>query len=552
MLLSILPYAGIAEAEPESVFCLDRNYLFLNSTEDSYFLRLVNTTGDEELVWSSSDENVATVTADGVVVPVAAGKTIITVQNQVGNSDECVVSIRETLTQGIRITTPYIIGEQYQTFRLGIEAAEGVDISNPVWSCDDSNLCNVTSTGLVTILAHSHHKATITVTADGYTDTCDVYITGTRSSNQDSVSSNVHFMTNKNDEEQLLQYMYYNPSNNTFTHYVEKDNDGTAWIDYGKGRITSTQMIGDYTGYQAAVAYRAPYTGTLRVFYNNGAHTNSVAGIRIMHGMTQVYPTNGECIYTDQGEIITVGTRLIFPTITLSDPTQYATQWATGVPINVKAGDYVYVLSVYANGKENRGNGLISYSRAFEFKYDEYEDEQYVNVEKKHVYAFTGDSFSANAVVKTGNLTYSSSDSSVASVDADGNITANKKGACRIYVMADGAASYIDVTVVDNFRISGITKNADGTINITVEAKPFGSDKATVIAAVYNRNNDVDKAYFAGGTNISTTENTTLEINNILIDDTQYLKVFAWNDLQDLVPIVSGTLVSPKQINEAG
>lgn len=138
-----------------------------------------DTTDDKTLTWTSSNEGVATVDADGVVTAVSSGEADITVKTSNGKTDSC----------HITVTRKEIPIENVTLDQENIEIVEGSNAIlnatiNPenttqdktlTWSSENPEIATVNNKGVVTGI--SSGTTTITVeTSNGKTDSCTVTV----------------------------------------------------------------------------------------------------------------------------------------------------------------------------------------------------------------------------------------------------------------------------------------------------------------------------------------------------------------------------------------
>lgn len=135
---------------------------------------------DKTVTWKSSNENVATVDADGLVTPVAIGNVTITATTNDGSNleAESAVSVIARLVKSITLNTAeetLNIGDDVQIIATEVLPANATDKSI-VWSTSDVDVVTVDNNGLAT--ATGLGSATITATAnDGSTIKAEVAIT---------------------------------------------------------------------------------------------------------------------------------------------------------------------------------------------------------------------------------------------------------------------------------------------------------------------------------------------------------------------------------------
>lgn len=133
-------------------------------------LSLTATASDEaEITWSTSDEDVATVSRNGTVRGVGEGTATITAATE-DASATCTVTV-SAVTVTISPETASV--ERGETVQLSATASDDGTIT---WSSSDTSIATVSSTGLVTGVA----EGTATITArrgSAGSDTCTVTVT---------------------------------------------------------------------------------------------------------------------------------------------------------------------------------------------------------------------------------------------------------------------------------------------------------------------------------------------------------------------------------------
>ena len=174
---------------------LDKETLELKEGESETLTASIKPTGatNKNVIWSSSDEDVATVSASGKVTAVSAGTATITVVTEDGDFDAtCEVTVTEaepspSPTEPEPVTvdvTGVTLSEDTLELKEGESATltatvEPEDATNPKvsWSSDDPDVATVSDSGKVT--AVSAGTATITVlTEDGnFEAICEVTVT---------------------------------------------------------------------------------------------------------------------------------------------------------------------------------------------------------------------------------------------------------------------------------------------------------------------------------------------------------------------------------------
>lgn len=131
---------------------------------------------NRKLVWSSSDETVVTVDTTGIVTGKAVGDATITVRTEDGNySDSVTMHVSEKLLSiSLNPSVLEIPLEGSQKLVLTSNPADFVDETDVVWSSSDETIATVDSSGVVT--GKGYGRATITAAVQEKTADCYVYI----------------------------------------------------------------------------------------------------------------------------------------------------------------------------------------------------------------------------------------------------------------------------------------------------------------------------------------------------------------------------------------
>ncbi len=134
-----------------------------------------NDSHTKSFTWTSSDESIATVSQDGLVTAAQKGTATITVTTSNGKSAQCVVTVKE-LPQSVKLNKSKATIKVGSTERIKATITPS-DAYNAgyTWKSSDKTVATVSSTGLVT--AKKAGTATITYkTANGKTAKCTVTV----------------------------------------------------------------------------------------------------------------------------------------------------------------------------------------------------------------------------------------------------------------------------------------------------------------------------------------------------------------------------------------
>ena len=137
---------------------------------------------DKSVAWTSADENIATVSASGVVTAVKEGTTTITVTTNDGNlTAECQVTITDPVVPIEHVTAVSLDKKSLtmtegdtQTLTATIEP-ENADNKNVIWTSKDSSIATVDN-GTVTAVKEGTTTITVTSEDGGKTAECQVTV----------------------------------------------------------------------------------------------------------------------------------------------------------------------------------------------------------------------------------------------------------------------------------------------------------------------------------------------------------------------------------------
>lgn len=138
---------------------------------------------NQNLIWSTSDSNIASVSSAGLVSGVAAGNATITVTTEDGNFQAtCVVTVTTTsvAVQGVTLNQTAKTIEVGGTYQLAATIAPAnATNQNVTWKSSDPTIAMVSSSGLVTGITAGDAKVTVTTEDGNFQATCVVTVTAT-------------------------------------------------------------------------------------------------------------------------------------------------------------------------------------------------------------------------------------------------------------------------------------------------------------------------------------------------------------------------------------
>ena len=135
---------------------------------------------DRSVVWSSNNENIATVDENGLVTAIGIGETVITAtaHDGSGRKAQCNVTVTPKMVKQITLNAEEITLYRDCTKQLTATIyPEDADIKDVTWSSSNEWAVTVDENGLVTCLDYSYGEAVITATANdgsGVIATCKV------------------------------------------------------------------------------------------------------------------------------------------------------------------------------------------------------------------------------------------------------------------------------------------------------------------------------------------------------------------------------------------
>jgi Bacterial surface proteins containing Ig-like domains len=130
------------------------------------------------IIWNSSDETIATVNASGLVTAVAQGTATITVTTVYGDfTDTCEVTVTQPVT-GVAINKSEItLAVGTNETLMAIITPDNADNKEVIWNSGNESVATISTDGLVTAVAQGTAIITVTTVDGAFTDTCEVTVT---------------------------------------------------------------------------------------------------------------------------------------------------------------------------------------------------------------------------------------------------------------------------------------------------------------------------------------------------------------------------------------
>ena len=163
VVISVLLMLVGCEPPVKPVITLQPTSLTLNIGQTHSLVATITPEGTEaQITWQSSQAEVATVDANGVVTALGIGTTTIIASGTNMEPAQCVVTVRDN---SIILSLDSIQLIPYDTCRLTAELPAWDSISQITWVSDNENVAIVDQNGLITAVAEG--IATITASAEG-------------------------------------------------------------------------------------------------------------------------------------------------------------------------------------------------------------------------------------------------------------------------------------------------------------------------------------------------------------------------------------------------
>ena len=383
---------------------------------------------NKNVVWTSSNEHVATVASDGKITAVSAGTAIITVKSVDGGfTASCAVTVEAkeapkpevVPVSGVALDKAELtmVEGTIETLLVTITPAEAEN-KKVTWTTSDEKVATIAADGKVT--AVSPGTATITVkTEDGdYTATCTVTVTK-------QVVSVSGVSLDKNEaalvEGEMLQLI-------ATVAPAEADNKIVTWS-------TSDEKVATVAA-DGTITAVSPGTATITVKTEDGGFTATCA----VTVNKKVIAVTGVLLNKDTanmapGEVLTL-TATVLPdnadcknvTWTSSNP-NVATVDADGKVTALDSGTAIITVTT-ADGAFQASCKVIVYQEVFSVTLDKTE----ANIDEGKTLQLTATVAPENATDKT--LKWESSNTAVATVSDNGLVTGVKAGEVTITVIA--------------------------------------------------------------------------------------------------------------------
>ena len=473
---------------------------------------------DKTVRWTSSDNKVATVSAEGEITGIAGGKcTITATTNSGGKVASCSVTVTQSVS-GIRFETARLSMYETETTTLSPIITPSTATNTALtWTTSDANIANVSAAGIVTARAPGNAIITATTKDGGFSDSVTITVSKMVPVTGIYISyNNIELMAGNN---YTISAQVF-PSNASNKNIIWESSDTSVAAVFnggevsangpGKATITATTVDGGYssrctitvtqgvegvklskTKLNIAVGSSKTLTATtipsnatnkkiswhcadtsIATVTNKGIVTGKKPGTTTVTVMTEEGDFSASCtvvVYTP-GDGITINSKkvtigkgsktVLTATVTPADATNKSVTWSSSD---------ASVASVNASGQVaglKVGSAVITATTA-DGKYKDTCLIEVVQLATEVILDFTnlqmdvGKTKTLTASLRPLTITnkkvkWSSSDKSIATINSNGTITALKAGTVTIKcASADGGAkATCKVTVIQ--RVTSI------------------------------------------------------------------------------------------------
>lgn len=390
---------------------------------------------DDTLVWTSTDETVATVDAQGNVTALKTGATTVTVTDIKGHTATCEVTVTNPVT-AVTLDRTEVAMIKGETLKLTATVTPAdADDTAVTWTTSDEAVATVDEDGNLTAVATG--TATVTVTdAEGHTATCAV-----------SVTNPVTAVTLDRTEAAMIKGETLKLTATVTPE--DADDTAVAWT-------TSDEAVAtvDEEGNVTAIA-----TGTATVTVTDAEGHTAVCAVTVTNPVTAVMLDRTEAA------MLRDETLLLTATVTPEDADDVSVTWSSDNEdvASVDAEGLVTALSTGSaviTATDAEGHTATCAVSVTHPAVSIVINKTSVTVEKGKIVTLTAFVFPEDADDLT--VTWTSSDEAVATVD-DGEITGVEKGTAVVTAAdAEGHAVQCDVTVIADSAIAAIF--ADGAV----------------------------------------------------------------------------------------
>jgi len=414
-----------------------------------------DTTDPKDVVWTSSNGAVATVAQDGTVTAVAPGQA--TIVATCGNKTaSCQVDVKSPLTAiSIGEDIAELLPGQEKTLTVVYTPEDTTDAKEVVWTTSDATIATVEN-GKVTAIA----PGTVTITAACGTITDSITVT-VPEVHMDSIAIKEPNVTIEKNATKKLEVLYY-PENTTDDRTVTWTVDDESVLSVAEDGTITAKAAGTATVTATCGGKTTTATITVIVPLTSISLDKETARVEKGNTTTLTVTYNPE----DTTDAKTVTWTSLNPTVATVDEHGVVTAKAAGTAvIKAQVGDKTATCTVTV---------FVSLTGI--------EVKEETELLKGQTETITIQYMPADAT-EIPNATWTSSNPEVASVSADGTITALKEGTATITVIVGSFVKTCQVTVKE-IKLD--------SIEIDNQSEEFIKGQSVQLHVLYNPENTTD------------------------------------------------------------
>ncbi|MBR3441775.1 MAG: Ig-like domain-containing protein [Bacteroidales bacterium] len=438
---------------------------------------------DKKVNWTTSSAEVATV-ADGVVTAVAPGTaTIIATTADGGKTVTCAVTVnpKPVPVEGVSVEVETVEIAEGETATIVVTVTpEDASVKDVTFASSDEAVATVDEEGNITAVAPGTATITVTTADGGKTATCEVTVTPKVVPVEGIAFTKEQVSVVEG--EKVLLYVSFTPKNASDKRVTWSSSDtGIATID-SKGNVTGVK----------------PGTATITVKTTDGGKT-ATCEVAVTKKPT---PVSGVTINRTSLTLTIGGSAILVATVSPEDATNQKVVWSSsdesiatvdqnGEVTAVKKGTAKVTATTEDGGKTATCDVTVT---------DKPVVATGVTLNKKTLSLMESQTSQLAATVAPANVTnhevtWSSSNTAVATVDKAGKITAVKPGTATITVKThNGKTATCAVTVNTRYTVkkgsTEMTENYNLTIDLgeTVTLMPFDKVNNAEIRTILSTN----------------------------------------------------------------
>ncbi|MBR4444650.1 MAG: Ig-like domain-containing protein [Solobacterium sp.] len=404
---------------------------------------------DKTVTWTSSNATVASVDSNGKITAHQSGTAVITVKtNDGGYTAECTVTVITPVT-GVSLNKNNLTLPEGGTETLTAAISpEDADDQTVTWTSSDAAIAAVDNNGKVTAIKSGTAVITVQTNDGSYTAKCSVTVTKKEEPVYvSSVTLNKKELTLKAGKSETL----------TATVLPENAEDKSVTWTSSDAAIASVDSNGKVTAQKSG-------TAVITVKTNDGGYTAECK-------VTVITPVTGVSLNKNTLALLEGETETLTATVTPENADDKSVTWSSsdasvakvdnGKVTAIKAGTTVIKVTT-------KDGGYTAECKVTVTKKEETVHVSGVSLNKEELTLRVGKSETLTAAVlpedaEDKSVTWSSSDPSVAKVDANGKVTAVADTG-----IADPASAVITVTTNDGKYTASCTVTVEDPINAFV------------------------------------------------------------------------------------